>query len=72
MFVRRPSRISRVTAQALLCKDPRERPDKEQPALFDAAHQSLDLIAAMLATRAPLAKVLTVIPQHVITILAEP
>jgi hypothetical protein len=58
--------------RALLGKNPRERLGKEQPALSETPHQRFDLMAAMLATRAPLAKVLAVIPQHVITILAEP
>jgi hypothetical protein len=57
--------------QALLRKNPRKRLGKEEPALSDTSHQRLDLIAAMLATDAPLAKMLAVIPQHVITILAE-
>jgi hypothetical protein len=61
-----------VTLQLVLCKNPRERLNKAKPALADAAHQLVHLIAAMLTTHAPLAKVLAVIPQHVIAVLAQP
>jgi hypothetical protein len=56
----------------LLSEESRQGLNEAKAALSETLCEGVYLVASMLATHAPLAEVLTVIPQQVIAALAEP